>query len=191
MERIAAAATRRFLADGYQKTTMLSLAADAGVVVQTIYNTVGGKAAVLSLVLDRTVSGPEFPRPVPGFMKERTENLPDALSVIETLADWFAEVHPRSAQVFELIRQAAAVDPEVAELENRREAQRLSNYELAAAVIADKGELRLPIRETAATIWAVGHPSVYRRLVMAGGWSVSDYRNWVTTTLSAALLPDS
>lgn len=169
---------------------MVSLAADAGVVVQTIYNTVGGKAAVLNLVLDRTVSGPDSPRPVPEFMKERTEGLPNAVSVIEALADWFADMHPRSAQVFELIRQAAVTDPEVAQLEERREAQRLSNYELAASLIAAKGSLRLPIREAAATIWTVGHPSVYRRLVMVGRWSHSDYRDWVCTTLAAALLTD-
>lgn len=121
-------------------------------------------------------------------MKERTESLPDAASVVEALADWFAEIHPRSAHVFDLIHQAAAVDPEIAQLEERREAQRLSNYEMAASVIAGKGDLRLPIRETAATIWTVGHPLVYRRLVTIGGWSSSDYREWVSESLAAAIL---
>jgi hypothetical protein len=169
---------------------MVSIAEEAGVVVQTVYNTVGGKAAVLNLVLDVTVSGPDFPRPVPDFMSERTERLPDAASVIESLADWFAEVHPRSAAVFDLIREAAAVDPEVAVLEQRREAQRLTNYERAASIIAKKGSLRLPVRETAATIWTVGHPSAYRQLVAATGWTVGQYRDWIATTLTAALLTD-
>ena len=168
---------------------MAALAAEADVVVQTIYNVVGRKAAVLSLVLDKTVSGPDFPRLVPVFMQERTAELPDGGSVIELLADWFAEVHPRSAAIFNVIRQAAAVDPEVARLEDRREAQRLANYELAAAAIAEKGELRLPIREAAATIWSVGHLLVYRRLVIGSGWNLGEYRAWIRTTLATALLP--
>lgn len=167
---------------------MSGLATEAGVVVQTIYNTVGGKAAVLDLVLDRTVQGPDFPRSVPEFMMERTAGLPDSGSVIEVLADWFAELHPRSAEIFELIRQAAAVDPDVARLEDRREAQRLDNYEKAATVLADKGGLRLPVPEAAATIWAIGHPTVYRRLVLSVGWSVPDYRGWVRDNLRSALL---
>lgn len=187
-ERIADAAERLFLSRGYVGTTITAIAGEAGVVVQTIYNAVGGKAAVLNLVLDRTVSGPEAPRPVQQFMQERTRDLATAGEVVEVIADWFAEVHPRTADLFRLIREAAAVDPEVAVLENEREQRRLSNYELAAAVLVDKGSgTRLEAKEIAAVIWAMGHPGVFRRLVLDEGWSIDRYRAWLADTLRGAL----
>ena len=115
-------ASALFHAHGYPATSLTAIAAGAGVVVQTIYNAVGNKAAVLNAVLDRTVSGPNAPMAVPDFMRERMAAAGDSASAVAVLADWLAEVNPRAEKVFELIRQAAAVDPEIAELERRRDA---------------------------------------------------------------------
>lgn len=172
---------------------MSELAETADVAIQTIYNVVGSKSAVLSLVLDETVSGPDAPRPVSEFMRERTEHAFDAAGVIDVLGDWFADVHPRSLAVWQMIRDAAAVDPEVAALEAERERVRLRNYGYAAQILTKKagGRLRLDEGETAAAIWAIGHPEVYRRLVTQGEWSPDRYRQWVVDSLRGALLPES
>lgn len=190
VRRIAAAAGQLFVASGYRATTMSAIAEAADVAIQTIYNTVGSKSAVLNLVLEETVSGPEAPRPVPEFMQERAERLPDAAGVIEALADWFVEVHQRSGELFRIIREAAAVDPAVAIFEAERELRRLTNYHLAAQILAakDGARPRMKPEEAAATIWSVGHPLVYRRLVVEGEWSPDRYRRWIVDTLTGSLL---
>lgn len=187
--QIAEAAQHLFLSQGYVNTSMGSIAARAGVAVQTVYNVVGNKVAVLSAVLDLVAAGPAAPVPVPQFMAERGAASRDLAGLIEVLADWFVELHPRVADVFALIRQAAAVDPEVAALERSRADQRLRNYLLAAAQVRERGGLTsgLTDEEAAATIWSLGHPETYRALVVEHGWSPQSYRAWLVSTLGGAL----
>jgi hypothetical protein len=92
--------------------------------------------------------------------------------------------------VFRIIREAAAVDPEIAVLERARTAQRLGNYRHAAQLLADRGALRpgMTIDGAAAAIFALGHPETYRALVLDGDWNDDAWANWLHATLEAALL---
>jgi AcrR family transcriptional regulator len=190
---IVEAARRLFLEHGFVGTTIESIADEAGVAVQTIYNSIGSKRDVLSKVLDYTVARLMAPVTVPEFMRERTRAIPDADGVVRLLADWLAEGVPRAAPVLRVIADAAAVDPEAAVLEVERARQRLRNYTEAAREIAARGGLRdgLTAPDAAAVIWSVGHPNTYRFLVEQCGWSGSRYRRWVEATLRGALLPAS
>lgn len=187
--QIATAARDLFLGQGYVTTSMTAIARQAGVAVQTVYNVVGNKVAVLSAVLDLVAAGPYSPTPVPEFMAERAGATRDLDGLIDVLADWFAELHPRVGDLFRLIRQAAAIDPEVAALEHARADQRLRNYARAAAQVRERGGLTngLTDEEAAATIWSLGHPETYRALVIERGWSPARYRTWLTTSLRGAL----
>ncbi|MDJ0322748.1 TetR/AcrR family transcriptional regulator [Cryobacterium sp. PH31-AA6] len=186
---IVEAASRLMLERGYVPTSIAAIAESAGVAVQTIYNSIGGKADVLSAVLDRSAAGPDAPTLVPTFMRKRVAAAGTSAEVVGILADWFVEVNARTAGVHRVITQAAGVDPEVAKLELRRAAQRLHNYGEAASTLRTLRGLRsgLSDHEAAAAIWAIGHPQVYRSLVIDLGWSVPAYREWVLKTLSGAL----
>jgi AcrR family transcriptional regulator len=186
---IVAAAADLFERDGYAATTVGDIARAAGVVPQTLYNAIGPKSAVLSAVLDLAAAGPNAPRSVPEFMSERAAAISDAASMVEDLAEWFAEVMPRVAAITRVIREAAAVDPAVAELEERRASQRLANYGRAAAALAAlPGARPLARADVAAVIWSVGHPQTYAHLTGAEGWSIERYRAWVAGALAAALV---
>lgn len=178
--QVVAAAAELFAEQGYTGTSIGAIAARAGVAVQTIYNAVGNKAAVLSAVLDAAASGPDAPRLVPEFMSERTRAAPDTAALLDLLADWFVEVNARTASIQQTIRQAAAVDPDAAELERARARQRLRNYGLAAAALRERGGLgAMTDDEAAATIFTLGHPTAYRTLVIDEGWSPDAYRAWL------------
>ena len=58
---ILAAAGRLFVEKGYLGTTLATVAAQAGVSVQTVYNVIGGKPAVLKAVYDATLAGDDEP----------------------------------------------------------------------------------------------------------------------------------
>lgn len=182
-------ASNLFNARGYHATSLTAIAGGAGVVVQTIYNAVGNKAALLNAVLDRTVSGPNAPTAVPEFMRKRMTAARDPAGAVAVLADWLAEVNERAAGVFGLIRQAAAVDPEIADLERRRSLQRLENYREAARAVRERGGLSTATSDgqAAAAIFAIGHPEIYRSLRHDTGWSASDYRAWLSDSLAAIL----
>ena len=187
--QIVEAAGTLLVEHGYVGTSIGAIARRAGVAVQTIYNAVGNKAAVLSAVLDAAASGPSAPTPVPVFMAERAREAADVAGLVGVLADWFVEVNERTAAVQWIIRQAASVDEEAAELERSRAQQRLHNYGLAAAQLRERGGLSAGMTDgqAAATIWALGNANTYRLLVIDGSWSVKAYRDWLSDALTAAL----
>jgi AcrR family transcriptional regulator len=189
---IIQAATRLFLKRGYYATSIAQIAATAGVAVQTIYNSIGSKRDVLSRVLDHAAAGDRAPQPVPEFMRQQAEDEPDPSTIILQLIEFWREALPRTAPIFKVIRQAAAVDERVAALEQTRASQRLRNYETAAALLNRNGALRteLSIEQAAATIFAVGHPETYRALVLEGNWPHALWETWAQTTLTTGLLPD-
>ena len=178
-----------FLQHGYVVTTIEAIARESGVALQTIYNSVGNKAAMLSAVLDAAASGPDSPMSVLELMRKRTADAADLDSRVTVLADWFVDVHHRIGPVMDVIAQAAAVDPVVEKLQKDRSLQRLERYAEAAAAARARGGLTsgMSDADAAAAIWSLGHPQGYRTLRSDAGWSVPAYRDWLRRSLSAML----
>jgi AcrR family transcriptional regulator len=187
---IVEAATRLFLERGYHSTSIGQIAQQAGVAVQTIYNSIGSKRDVLSRVLDFAAAGERAPVPVPQFMREQAEREFDPVVIIEQLVEFWQGALPRTAPVFRIIRDAAGIDPDAAALDRDRAAQRLRNYEIAARLLDRRGALRdgLTIDQAAAAIFAIGHPETYRTLVLDGDWDDHHWAAWARATLQAALI---
>lgn len=187
---VVEAAGRLFLEHGYHATSIGAIASEAGVAVQTIYNSVGSKRDVLSRVLDFAAAGPQAPTPVLQFMRERAERESDPRALIRILVDFWQGSLPRTAPVFRIMREAAAGDPEIAALERARTAGRLANYGHAARSLQRLGALRaeLTVEDAAAAIFAIGHPETYRALVIDGEWGDDAWVAWVQNALEAALL---
>jgi AcrR family transcriptional regulator len=187
---IVEAAARLFAEHGYHATSIGRIATEAGVAVQTIYNSIGSKRDLLSRVLDFAAAGERAPVPVPQFMQEQAEREPDPRKIIAQLVDFWRGAFPRTAPVFRVIREAAAADPEIAALERARAAQRLNGYRKAATLLAERGVLRsgLTIDHAAAAIFAIGHTDTYRALVIDGDWDDDAWADWAKATIEAALL---
>jgi len=187
---IVEAAARLFLERGYHATSIGQIATEAGVAIQTIYNTIGSKRDLLSRVLDFAVAGERAPAPVAQFMREQAELEPDPRQLIAHLVDLWRTALPRTAPIFRIIREVAATDPEIAKLDRGRAAQRLTNYGHAATILAKRGALRkgLTVEAAAAAIFAIGHPETYRTLVLDGDWSTNDWAAWAQDTLETILL---
>jgi len=111
---IVESAARLFVEQGYAPTTVGQIARESGVAVQTIYNAVGSKRDLLIRVLDFAAAGDRAPRTVPSFMQEQAEAEPDPRKVIALLVDFWRGGLQRTAPIFEVIRQAAALDPDIA-----------------------------------------------------------------------------
>src|SRR4051794_15321644 len=188
---ILEAAHRLFVERGYVATSIPAIAKEAGVAVQTIYNTVGSKRQVLGGVIELAVRGPHYPATPSDSVGERIRAADDAKVIVDLLAGWLAEAHPRSAPISVAIREAAAVDGEAAELEQTLADERFNGYREGARELERCGGLRpgLTRAQAAATIWALGHPETYRSLCQRRGWSPARYRRWLRDELSAALLP--
>lgn len=186
-ERIITAAGARFVADGYAATTVAGIADDAGVSVDTIYKTFGGKVGLLDAAWQRALEG-RGDRPA----QERADAAAlkgDAGTMITTWATLSAEVAGGTSQLFELIRSLAVVDPAVGALFEQIERARTERMTHNAQLLAATGELRpdLSLEQARDIMLAVsGH--LPGPMLTRANWSDRDYVGLVERILRAALL---
>ena len=193
---IIAAAHDVFLELGYAGGTMQQIADAAGVVVETIYRGFDGKAALFRAVVEAAVSGgaERAERPVehrPAIREIIEES--DPRRKIEMYADTQPGVHVRLGPLYRVLAEAAAVDPELAALQDDLERDRLEGMARFAADLVATGGLRSDVDAEHArdVIWTLASHQVYEMLVIQRGWATDRYRDWVAQMLTAALLGDT
>jgi AcrR family transcriptional regulator len=187
---IVDAAERRFLGDGYALTTVAAIAAEAGVSVDTIYKSFGGKPGLVRAVHDRALEGQG---PVPA--EQRSDLLqaaePDARRIIEGWGALTTEVAPRVAPILLLVRTAATTDPELAALLAELDAGRLDRMTDNARRLRRTGQLRpgVTVAYAADVLWTFSSPELFELLVLRRGMSLREYGRFVGHAMAAALLP--
>ena len=115
-QRIVAAATELFLADGYVATTLEAVALDARVAARTVYVRFGTKAALFKRVVDVAIVGDTEPVGVLG--RPWIRHAMTALTAAERIAAAAAicrQIMERTGPLFAVAQQAAAVEPLIAE----------------------------------------------------------------------------
>lgn len=190
--RILEAARRQFLVHGYVATTVASIAQMAGVTAQTVYAAFGNKRAILVAVLDVAIGGDEQPvgvmdRPEPQRMRDE----PDQRRQLEMMARGIRGILERAGPIFDAMRGAASVDPEIAELYQRLQAERLRNMTRAVGWVAEQGPLRagLSVDDGADIVWTLTSADVHRLLMVERGWTGERYERWLADSLIATLMP--
>ncbi len=188
---IVEAARRLFIAQGYVATTIDAMAEEAGVAVQTIYNSVGPKAAVLSRLLDVAIAGDHEDRSVLDRVRDRMDPATAApRAIVRGLARTATDIASRIVDVWLVVESAAAVDRDTAALVAKNDAQRLAGYTYAARLLKDRGALRpgLTVEGSAAIVWSLAGVRTYHAFVTQRGWSTARYRRWLEDALVGALL---
>ncbi len=186
---IVAAAERLFLTNGYAETTVASVAAEAGVSIDTIYKSYGGKPGLVRAIRDRGLEGSG---PVPA--EHRSDALHEqGLSGEEIVRAWgrfVAEVAPRTVPILLLVRDAAVHDPEMRALQIESDADRLRRMTQNARRLHKGRHLRdgISIAAAADVCWFYTAVEHYELLVLRRGWSITRYSAFITEALIAALL---
>ncbi|MFL6117616.1 MAG: hypothetical protein ACJ786_40630 [Catenulispora sp.] len=100
------------------------------------------------------------------------------------------EVAPRVAPVLLLVRDAAASDPELAQLQEEMDAARLTRMTHNAQTLWEGRHLRqaMTLDEAADVLWTYSSPELYELLVLRRGWSVQRYGEFIADAMIAALL---
>jgi TetR/AcrR family transcriptional regulator, regulator of autoinduction and epiphytic fitness len=190
--RIAEAAARLFVQDGYGATTINAIAAEAGVAVPTVYATLKTKQAILWAVIELTARGDADQAPLAERQWWREmERERDPRETLAKLARIHREICDREAAVFTVLETAANVDPEVAPVMRQKEQARYSDQSRVVRSLKRQGQLRagLSVRKASDIIWALATERSYLALVRDRGWRAEDYEDWLSEQLAAALLP--
>jgi AcrR family transcriptional regulator len=187
-EAVLAAGRQRFLSDGYAATTIASVAADAGVSVETVYKSFGGKSGLVAAIWERGLAG-RGPVPAPERSDQMQATINEPREIIRNWGRLTTEVAPEVAPILLLIRSAAATDAEMTRLLSQTDHQRLERMRHNARAL--NGHLRPGVTQALAAeiMWTYSSPDLYDLLVLRRGWSIRRYGEFVAESMIAALLP--
>lgn len=187
------AARELFLANGYAGTSIPAVARAASVSPELIYKKFGPKPALLKAVFDVSVVGDDDPITLEDRdVIKQLQADDDGAHIIATYAAFYAKTQARTAPVLLLARQAAAADPQAAEVWEQMNAERLTGMTHFAADLHRKRLLRKGVsaRKARDILWAYTSVELYELLVIRQEWTIRMFRQFMTQALSAALLDD-
>ena len=178
-----------FVANGYAATTIQAIAEGAGVAVQTVYAVFGTKREVLRQLIETSVAGDDEPVPI----TERAEAQavaaePDRRRRAELDAALSRSITERVAPIVRVIGEAAASDPELADVMEAVKAARRDEMIASAKIIAGPDGLRVDDEEAAATLYVLYSPQVADMLMRDYGWSPERYEAWLARMILDAVI---
>ena len=191
-QSIVEAARQLFVAIGYPAATFAAIATAAGVSVQTVYSQFPTKRDLLKVVIDQTVAGDDEPvalsdRPEVAAMIAE----PSGEGKLRLQAAYAVAILRRTAEIDQVVRSAAAVDPQAAELWRLGSRQRQTGMERFAAHLNAAGCLRdeLSVERAADRLAVLIDPELYRLTVATKGWTPEQHQDWLAELLITSILP--
>ena len=190
---IIEAAAALFVDRGYAGTTLAAVAQAAGVVVETIYRGFGGKARLLTAVVEAAVAGGAARAQTPVDRRAAIRAVasdPDARGQLARYAATQPGVHARMGPLLTVLAAAASTDPELQAVWDDMQAARLAGMQRLAQSLADKDALRTDVTaaEAADLLWTLCSHPVYDQLVVRRGWTPERYEAWLADALTHGLL---
>ena len=185
------AARGLFTERGYVGTTIEAIAAGANVAPETVYAVFGTKRSLLSELVDVSIAGSDSAPPIlEQDPVQQIRDEPDPHRRIVLLASLGRSILERRAAVDEVVRGAAAADPEIASLRDLGKAQRFASQRELLRMVVGAAGLRqgLDVETAADVLYAIGSPETYRLLVIDRGWSGPRFERWYADTLERLLL---
>ncbi|MEV6104017.1 helix-turn-helix domain-containing protein [Streptomyces sp. NPDC051940] len=189
-QRILDSARELFVRDGYHATTLTAVAEGAQLAPRTVYVRFGTKAALLRSVVDAAVAGDTAEQAV------RDSDWYRAALTAGTLADRITalvtgttDLMERAADLFEVVLQAQAAEPELADaFQAGRTATRELLLQFVRTARAD-GLLTEPADPEwqAETVALAGQAETYLLLRRTTRWTPQQYGRWLHSTLSEVL----
>jgi AcrR family transcriptional regulator len=184
-QRILAAATELFLADGYVATTLEAVARRARVAPRTVYVRFGSKAALFKRVVDVAIVGDIEPVGVLG--RDWMRLAMTAPTLAERIAAGAAvgrQIMQRTGPLFAVAQQAAAVEPLIAGFWQEGREQSRYAQEVFWTRLADDGLLPAGVDLTwlIDTASIMGSAETYLLVTRMLRWDLEAYQNWLTVT---------
>jgi TetR/AcrR family transcriptional regulator of autoinduction and epiphytic fitness len=183
------AAAKLFVEPGYAATPLTTIAAEAGVAIQTVYKIFGSKRDLLSALVDVTVAGDDEPVPLAErqFVSD-IQALPGARAKLARYAAHLTDTHARNATVMVALAGAATADPDAAAIWRKNMDERRQAMTMFAAELAGTAELTVDMDTAIDVLWLAMDVRNYDWLVRERGWPPEKFQRWYVDTVAAAIL---
>ena len=182
---ILRAARRLFAEHGYASTSVQQIAEESGVAVQTIYSSIGSKAALVMALNDLIDEEAE----VGGLAAELLEET-DPPQLIAKGVLLTRQLNERCGDLIQVLLSAEPADPEAAAVV----ADGMRRHDDGANRIAQRLEALGALRadttpeQAAAVLSMMTSPASWRQLTRGAGWTFDEGQRWLTTSLALLLL---
>ena len=189
--RILAAADRLLLAGGYASMTIARLADAARVSPQTVYNAVGGKAAVIKAVYDVRLAGDDEPVAMndrPEIQAVRTAS--SGAEALRHYVDLSRLLYARVGPLLAALPTGPGADPTLAEfLATIDRERRIGNTGIVTHLHTRFGLTPgLEVDRAIDITWTLTSAQTAVMLVERCGWTLDAYADWLADTLIHSLL---
>jgi len=183
---ILRAALERFTADGYAKATVQDIARTAGVVVATVYTSVGGKPVLLEQLVRAGVEGA-----VVAQTMERVARATGGREIVELIAEGTGHSYRENRDVIGLLLTTAVHEPVAHQLLAEATVAYRGALAVAAARLHEVGGLADGIDVVRATdvLWYFFGIHSWFRLHSGAEWSDEEAAAWLAETAVRALCP--
>jgi AcrR family transcriptional regulator len=190
-QRILDVARELLVEVGYHATTIASVAARAGVNVDTVYALVGRKPVLLKELLEQAISGTDSE-----VVAEEREYVKaviaetDPAQKLVIYATAVRRIQERMAPLFLALRDAAATDPDAQAVWHEISERRAENMRKLTHDLRQSGGLRadMSIEQAADVIWATNSSELYVLLTVERGWSSAQFETWLADAWRRLLL---
>ena len=184
--RILDAALATFRQHGYAATSVRTIADEAGVSLQTLYQSIGSKTAVVEALLWRVKETIDLPSEF-AAMAEGERDPHDLLRRSASISRRYSQL---GWDVLELVRSVAADNPEIATIWDAGESRRYRGQTDVVTWIHRAGRLCRGLRrkEAADTLWTLSSHDTYRHYVADRGNTPSAFETWLYRTTVTLLL---
>ena len=191
--QILEAAQKLFERDGYAATTMAAIAEEAGVALKTVYLAFETKSGVLRGLWHLRLRGDVADVPVGerDWFRAVLEE-PDPVRQLEMNARNSRTVKVRMGGLLAILRGAAPVDRDAADLYARMQSEYRENQRVVVESLRAKGALRdgLDVERATDILWTLNHPDVWHALTAERGWAPEEYEQWTAESARAQLLAE-
>jgi len=187
-QHILDAARSLFLQKGYVGTTLDAIAEGARLSPKTVTAVFGSKLGVLAELLRPATFGQPYQH-----LLERIQSDPDPVQRVALVAEITWQVYDARAPELNLLRGAASVAPELAELARQVEARRREKQEHLISYLVNRSVLRQDLQPEEATdeLWALTSYDLYHKFVVERSWTSERYKEWLAGMLLQRLLDPS
>ncbi len=179
------AALAMFTRRGYGATSVNEIAAEAGVALPTVYASVGTKAQLLQLLLDRVDEQARVADHVARVLAadQPRETLAAQIELTRALVE-------HAGSIIVALRSAAGVEPALATVYAEGMARHRGGAEATVQRITGAGALRHGVSpdRAVAILATLTRPVSWESLTGDFGWSFDDAQTWLTDVLARELL---
>jgi len=192
--RILDAARQIMTTKGYRAATIADIARAADVHVDTVYELVGRKPALLRALIEGAISGgadPVAPAQRAYVIAMRAE--PDPAGKLRLYAEAVTTIHTRMAPLQLALRDAGSTEPDAQRVWKDINDRRARNMRDLIGELGPAGTLRegLTLDEAADVVWATASAELFILFTAERGWTLEQYQRWLAETWQRLLLAPS